>query len=433
MESNGKWISWNENIRHNHRELFTPESEEEIIQIVRGTNSRLRVFGERKSSADIAAGTETLISLNKYQDILSIDKEKKEICVQSGITLKKLLVKIEDLGWAIPCLPDIDEITLGGALATGTHGTGKNGHLLSQYVISMRIITASGEVLEVEEDSDLIEAFRLSIGLLGITSTVRLQCIESYSLQLLERPVSDKKWLSQYRDLVEKHDFTRILWLPHTNHGYVITGDVRENPENKYHYKTPWWHKYRRTVSAFLYKYTTNYPKLTVLANRIIYALFFTSKVSHFGTLYEATVTKSRGSTLELAEWTIDLNRFETLFLDLKKSLNDRNNQAYAHIPMDIRFIRADKTWLSYAYKQDTVTIGCVSRHASKADSYEAFEIMEEIFLKHGGRPHYAKRFKAGRIELEKMYPRWDDFIELRRKMDPKGRFLNQYLDKIYS
>ena len=97
MESNGKWISWNENIQHNHKELFTPQSEEEIIQIVKGTNSRIRVFGERKSSADIAAGTETLISLNNYQDILSIDEESKEICVQSGITLKKLLVKIEEL------------------------------------------------------------------------------------------------------------------------------------------------------------------------------------------------------------------------------------------------------------------------------------------------------------------------------------------------
>jgi len=426
------WISWNGNLQHQYSNLYFPSSEEEIINILKKNDSKIRVFGERKSSADIAAGTETLISLARYGEFLSIDRDQKQITVQSGISLKVFLEKIEELKWAIPCLPDIDEISLGGALSTGTHGTGRDGHLLSEYVVSMRVLNHSGNPVEIDQKNPLMEAYRLSLGLLGIISTVTFQCVSIYNLQIEERPVHDDYWLENYEELVKDHDFTRILWLPHTNHGYLITGDRCNEQTVDNTKKSPWWHKYRRTVSALLYKYTTAYPFLTVPANKIIYRLFFRADVRHRGTLYGATVTKSRGSTLELAEWTVSLEKFKEIFPELKAVLNNRSNRAYAHIPMDIRFIRSDKTWLSYAYDQDTVTVGCVSRHAAGADQYEAFSIIEEIFLKNGGRPHYAKRFKSGREELSSLYPRWGDFLSLRRKEDPSGRFLNDFLKELF-
>ena len=74
---------------------------------------------------------------------------------------------------------------------------------------------------------------------------------------------------------------------------------------------------------------------------------------------------------------------------------------------MDIRFVYKDTSWLSYAYKKDTVTIGCVSRNAATADTYKAFKSIEKIFLKHGGKPHWAKRFTAKNIELSKICEKW--------------------------
>ncbi len=433
MSSPGLWVSWNENIQHPFKTLICPSTEEEIVEVLTQSESKVRVFGEKKSSADIAAGTETLISLCNYTAIVSEDKERMQLTVQSGIQLKELIQEIESRGWAIPCLPDIDVITLGGALATGTHGTGREGLLLSGYVSSMRVVLASGDVLDIVEGQERFEAFRLSLGILGITSTVTIQCVPIYNLLLEERPIHDDEWIPQYKELLEKHEFTRLLWLPHTDHGYLITGDRTESIEGVTLKSAPWWHKYRRAVSMMLYKYTNTIPRLTALANKIIYKLFFTAHTKSFGTLYGATVTKSRGTTLELAEWTIALDRFQDLMKDLKQELNSSKNNGYAHIPMDIRFITADSTWLSYAYEQDTVTIGCVTRYAPTADQYEAFNVVEEVFLRHDGRPHCAKRFKSGTRELKPLYPKWDDFIALRRELDPKGRFLNPYLEKIYS
>lgn len=427
------WISWNENITHSYKDHFTPKSESEIQDIVRNAKT-VRVYGSKCSSADIAAGTETLISFSQYNSIVGFDDEKMEITVETGITLSALLREVEEHGWCIPCLPDIDTITLGGALATGTHGTAKKGHPISQYMTSCRLVKADGSVEEWNESKeDTFEALRVSLGLLGILSTVTLRCEPIFNMKLTERPMKDNQWLQVYREKLDTMDFLRILWMPHTNKGYVIEGEKVSQDEDVVIKNGPWFHKYRRAVSKFLYKFTPKHPRFTVFANKIIASLFFSAKIEKSGTLYGASVTKSRGSTLELAEWTIALDRFEALFADLKEALDSKGNKAYAHIPMDIRFIRADKSWLSYGYNQDTVTIGCVSRNAKEADSYEAFAVVEEVFLRHGGRPHWAKRFKAGTEKLSKLYPKWDEFIELRRSMDPEGKFLNSYLKGIFA
>ena len=77
--------------------------------------------------------------------------------------------------------------------------------------------------------------------------------------------------------------------------------------------------------------------------------------------------------------------------------------------------------------------MGCVSRNASTADTYEAFRSIEKIFLKHGGKPHWAKRFTAKDTEFSKTYEKWEDFKKIRRKLDPTNKFLNPYLTALFN
>ena len=100
---------------------------------------------------------------------------------------------------------------------------------------------------------------------------------------------------------------------------------------------------------------------------------------------------------------------------------------------MDVRFVQRDKSWLSYAYNEDIVTMGCVCRNASAADQYEAFKTVEDIFIKHGGRPHWGKRFLAKDKELTQLYPKWNDFKQLRKELDPTNKFLNTYLTILFN
>jgi len=424
-----QWISWNENVTHSYSEIINITTEEELQKAIK-ENSSIRIFGNRFSSADISAGTQTLIDVTNYNKIVSVDRESKEVTVQAGASLESVIDIIQSCGWCIPCLPDINKITIGGALATGTHGT--NGFILSKYVSKFRMILADGTVKEYTEADIETDAIRVSLGVLGMFSEITFKCEDNYTLHLKEQSMKDSKWLSNLDGYLEKYDFVRILWLPHTDHGYVILGTKVSKDFKFDKIDTPGYIKHRRKTSKFLYQYTHKYPKFTATANRILHRLFFTPKKEHAGSLYDATVTKSRGATMELAEWTVGYSKFKELFVELKELLDDKSNNAYVHVPMDVRFLKRDDAWLSYASDEDVVTMGCVCRNSPVANDYEAFEKVEEVFLKYGGRPHWAKRFKIKHDGLSVLYPKWEEFKSLREKLDPNGKFLTPYLTKIF-
>lgn len=429
QEKNGVWVSWNDNLKHSFKDLYTISSEVELSKIV-SESENIRFFGTKQSSANIAAGVDTLIDMNSYNKILSYDDANYTITAQSGIKLGDFLEAIEAKGWCIPCLPDINTVSLGGALATGTHGT--SGKLLCEYMISCRLVLADGSIKVVKDGDDFMDALRVSIGSLGVMSTVTFKCEPIYTLHVKEGPESDNEWLPKIKERLVKHDFLRILWLPHTSKGYVITGDKIDPSTEVKENLGPDYLKYRRKASKILYKYSHKFPWITAIANKLLYLGFFSVKKEHKGTLYGATVTKKRGSTLELAEWTIGLDKFPEVFKELKAEINKWSNDSFIHIPMDVRFVKEDRSWLSYAYGHDTVTMGCVTRSAATADSYEAFKTVEKIFLKYGGRPHWGKRFEAKDAELSKVYPKWNAFKALRKQLDPTNKFLNPYLTKLF-
>jgi L-gulonolactone oxidase len=428
-KNEGVWTSWNENITHTFQDLYTVHNENELQEIV-AQSEKVRFFGSKQSSSDISAGVGTLIDMRSYDKLISYDDAKRSITVESGMLLADLIATIESNGWCIPCLPDINTVTIGGALATGTHGT--SGSLLATYVSEFRVVLADGSVKVVKEGDALMEAMRVSIGVLGVFSTITFQCEPLYTLHLKEGPQNDAKWMHQLKEKVEKHAFYRVLWLPHTGKGYVITGEKIPANAEVVENNGPGYLKHRRTASKFLYKYTHKFPWFTSVANNLLYWAFFSSKKESKGSLYEATVTKSRGSTLELAEWTVALDVFPQVFEELKTEINKWSNASFIHIPMDVRFVSKDNSWLSYAYKQDTVTMGCVSRNAETADAYEAFQTIEKIFLKYGGRPHWGKRFAAKNEEMSKLYPKWEAFKTIRKELDPSNKFLNPYLSSLF-
>jgi L-gulonolactone oxidase len=430
QNKNGVWTSWNENLTYNYKTLYSIKSEEELQEVIAKTD-KVRFFGKKQSSADIAAGVDTLIDISTYNKILSYNESEFTITAQSGVILGDLLEAIEAKGWCIPCLPDINTITVGGALATGTHGT--SGKLLCEYMTQCRLVLADGSVKEINENDELMNAVRVSLGVLGVFSTITFKCEPIYTLHIKEGPEEDSVWLPKIKERLQKHDFLRILWLPHTDKGYVITGDKIDSTTEVIEDLGPSFLKHRRTASKILYKYTHVFPWITAIANKLLYKGFFSSTKEHKGSLYQATVTKSRGSTLELAEWTIGMDKFPMVFEELKEEINKWNNKSFIHIPMDIRFVYQDKTWLSYAYGEDTVTMGCVSRNAATANTYEAFKSIERIFLKYGGKPHWGKRFTAKDAELSKIYKKWDEFKSVRRKFDANNKFLNPYLTELFN
>lgn len=437
QKGSGEWISWNGNITHRYKAKTVALSEGDIQHAVLHSGN-IRPLGTGQSSADIVAGSDNLIDMRQYRRVLHIDRNSRQIRVESGILLSELLRHIEDLGWTIPCLPDNDSITLGGAISTGTHGTSGGGKTLSEYMVGCRIVDSRGDIREYDTSHDHMNALRVSMGLLGIFTEITLQCEPLTQLLVREEPVKDEIWLDNWQDWLKEHYFLRLLWIPHSGYAYKITADPLAEEEERAKARgetikfqdAPDFVKHRREFSRFLYSWDS--PAFTRFSNKLIRRLFFNHRKVHSGSLYESTVTKKRSSTLELAEWTADQADYSELFLRFRSAL-ESDPRAFAHIPMDIRFLSGDRSWLSNAFERDIVTMGCVTRKPEGAEHYRAFDIIEEQFLSYDGRPHWAKRFKAGRDVLTRLYPRYDDFVSLRREMDPEGKFLNSYLEKLFA
>jgi L-gulonolactone oxidase len=424
-----QWISWNSNISHPYRRLGEIRQEEELTAFL-GSSDSFRAFGTSQSSADICAGTEDLADMSSYARIVSIDRRRMQIRAQSGILLRDLILAGEKEGWSLPCLPDNDAITLGGAISTGTHGTTGGAHPLGEYMVSCSLADAEGNLREVGSDDPLMPALRCSLGLLGVLSEITMQFEPLRRLHISEEAVKDEVWMREWPGWLEENYFLRMLYIPHSGHAWVIRGNPVEDGAQPPQIDPPSFVRHRREWSRRLYG--IGHPAATRMSNRILRRLFFSHRSSSTGSLYQATVTKKRSSTLELAEWTIGQDRFNEVFSRFAGDLK-ADRKAYAHIPMDIRFLKSDGSWLSNAYHRDIVTVGCVTRDPRRADEYRAFDIIERAFLSAGGRPHWAKRFAAGRDEISGLYEKFDDFIELRRKMDPRGKFLNAYLRELFA
>jgi FAD/FMN-containing dehydrogenase len=94
--------------------------------------------------------------------------------------------------------------------------------------------------------------------------------------------------------------------------------------------------------------------------------------------------------------------------------------------PLEYRWVRGDDIWLSPNHGRDSVHISVHQYRGMPFEGY--FDAVQAICLNHGGRPHWGKVHSLKAAQLSRLYPRWDDFLALRERMDPAGRFLTPYL-----
>ena len=110
------------------------------------------------------------------------------------------------------------------------------------------------------------------------------------------------------------------------------------------------------------------------------------------------------------------------------KAIETQRNDVF--FPIEARIIAADDAWLSPFYEREC---GSVAVHAYYKDDYDFFfSIIEPIFRRHGGRPHWGKLHSLKARDLAQIYPRWREASEVRHALDPQGRMLNDYLKGIF-
>ena len=229
------------NWAHTHTatpEFFhTPSALPALQALVRAAAARgatLRVVGAAHSPSDCAMAHGPrceMLSLVNLCSIHSIDAATGAVDVDAGITLAALNGALAARGLALPNLGSISEQTVGGCIATGTHGTGARDGLLSSCITALTLVAADGSLQHAAAGSALLPAALCSLGLLGIVVRVQLRAVPAFHLHVREAPVALGELLRSLPARVASSRHYRFWWFPHTGRAWEWRGDPMAPPK----------------------------------------------------------------------------------------------------------------------------------------------------------------------------------------------------------
>jgi L-gulono-1,4-lactone dehydrogenase len=417
-----RWTNWaGEQVCAPER-IARPASEEELVQVVAGAE-RVRVAGTGHSFTDIACTDGVLVDLSRMDRVLA--QEGGLVTVQAGITLHQLGAELAARGLALENQGDIDRQTLAGALATATHGTGARFRNLSSRVEAVRLVTAAGKVVDLDEGDDLLAA-RVSLGSLGAIASVTLRCVPRFTLRRVDEPRSLDETLARFDELADANDHFEFFAFPYTDVALVRLserGDFEPRPPGELE-RLLQDVLLENVVPGVLFRAGRLVPALIPPLNRGIARVVGRSTRTDLSHRVYASRRDVKFTEMEYAvprEHGVEAAR-RVLELIERRRLR-------VGFPIEVRVVAGDDALLSTAHGRDTVYVAVHQYRRMEFETY--FRAVERIMDDYGGRPHWGKRHYQVAATLRPRYPGWDRFQAVRARLDPEGKFANDYGERV--
>ncbi|UMP02747.1 D-arabinono-1,4-lactone oxidase [Amycolatopsis sp. EV170708-02-1] len=428
-----RWTNWAGTAAASPLRVHRPRGTEEIAEAIgrsAADGRRLRPLGSGHSFTAIAAANSDAMDLTGWTGIASADVAKGLVTVRSGTTLKQLNTELDALGLAMTNLGDIDAQTVAGAISTGTHGTGARLGGIATQIAALELVLADGTVVtcSADERPDLFAAARVGLGALGVISTVTLQCEPSFLLSAQERPEPLEQVLEGFDRFADENDHFEFYWFPYGKNALVKRNNrLPAGSEHRPLSKLKEFVDYEVTENlAFggLCRLGRAVPKLVQPLGR--FASNILSAREYSDTSHRVFVTH-RGVRFVESEFAIPREALHDVFSELRAFVPKLENPVA--FPVEVRVAAADDIWLSTANGRDSAYIAI---HQFVGMPYrEYFAGFASIVGEVGGRPHWGKMHDLDAATLRSRYPRFDDFLRVRKEVDPAGLFANTYLDRV--
>ncbi len=422
IRQNFRFTNWAGNESCTAAKYFQPENESEIISIIKEAAAerlKVRVAGAGHSWSRVAMTDGYLMNLDLYNHVIRIDKDRCQVHVQAGIRLKELNRVLEENGMSLTNLGSVSEQSIAGAISTGTHGTGISFGCLATQVITMKVILANGEILQLNENDERLNAFRVSVGWLGIITEVTLQCSTVFHLEENAHPVNFDKALDELPQLLKSTDHPKLWWFPHVNVLQVYRYTRTSKPLHTPPAIEKWFND--SFLARFFFKLLLEtgriYPQLIPRINRLIRGLHF-KQVHRVDKSYNVFNVPMPPKHRE-SEYAIPAEHAAQALRELRALIE--NSGLLINFVVEVRFVKGDNIWLSPAHGRDSCFIGA---YQYNEDSWPAYmSVFEKLMKKYNGRPHWGKEFTLAANDFRALYPRYDDFMKLSKDVDPGGMF----------
>ncbi|HEY0692657.1 MAG TPA: D-arabinono-1,4-lactone oxidase [Kribbella sp.] len=428
------WRNWAGTESATGLEVLRPSSVEEVSAAVKSAaeqGKQLKAVGSGHSFTGCAAPEQVMIRMDGLAAITQADSGTGRVTLGAGTDLRKLNAGLATFDLAMANLGDIDRQTVSGAISTGTHGTGARLGGLATQVIGLELVTADGSVLScsAEENPDVFAAARISVGALGVIASLTLQCVPAFLLRAQEMPLPLAEVLSGFDELADGNDHFEFYWFPHTDVALTkrnnrVGPGIDPSPVGRIR----GWvddELLSNRVFEFTNRLATRRPGLVPRINQ------FASKALAAREYVDASYRvfcSERDVVFRESEYGVPREKVVDVVRELRAWI-ERSGERIP-FPIEVRVAAADDIWLSTAYGRETAYVAIHQYHRLAHQRY--FEAFEQIVSAVGGRPHWGKLHTLRVEELRTRYPRYDDFLAVRDRLDPHRAFANPYTRQVF-
>jgi FAD-linked oxidoreductase len=383
----------------------------------------VKVAGAGHSFTDIACTDGLMLDLTRMNRVLRVEGD--EVTVEAGITIRELGPALAERGLALENQGDVDAQTVAGAISTATHGTGGRFANISSQVTGVRLVTASGEVVELSEGDDLLAA-RVSLGALGAISAVTLRCVPAFTIHRVDRPLPLDHVLARLDHHVDSNDHFELFVFPYTRTALTLTSqrtDREPEPAGRAQVLLRDVLLENAALEAAC-RAGRRFPALIPRVNRTLVRAM--SPTEHLDRSHRVYANRR---TVRFTEMEYAIPRERTAeAVERVLSLIERRRLPVG-FPIEARVVAPDDALLSTAEGRPT---GYIAVHLFRGMEFESyFRGVETIMDEYDGRPHWGKRHYQAAATLRPRYPGFDRFVAVRERLDPERKFENDYLRRV--
>lgn len=298
----------------------------------------------------------------------------------AGTLIHDVVRLLGELGLALDSMGDIDGQTLGGALATGTHGTGVSHTGYAGAVTGLQVVTADGQVRWLNDDDAEFDAARVCLGALGLITQVQLQCVAAFRLHCVQHQEPAEQVLESFAERAERLDHPEFFWFP-TAPVITVKTSTRVPQDTAARRRHPWVrfageHLADNLGLELISRLATLAPSTTPALNRFAAAAMSTGdevEDSH------RVFVSPRTVRFREMEYALDLDRSQEVF-DGVREVFDRLGRAGHHLsfPLEVRVGAPEDAWMSPAYGRRTLYVAVHQYHRQPAEP--VFAPLEELF-----------------------------------------------------
>ncbi len=417
-----EWRNWSESVIATPAIYARPRTEAELSALVTSAR-KVRVVGAGHSFMPLCETDGTLIWMGDYEGALEIAADRKTVWAPAGWGLDRLTAALWAEGLSQINQGDINPQSLAGATATGTHGTGATLGSISTQACGFRLMGPDGSIIECGPDvrPELYQAQRLSLGLFGVATAIRIHVLPAYHLEerISRMPVGEV--VERFDELAAATRHMEFFVFPYADD--VIFKTLHPAPpEGDFNDGNDIDETVFRLICDLGAAAKGMIPGLQKLMMR------FSAKSSRrVGPAYKIFPSER---TIRFEEMEYELPRANGLATLQAAIAHIRSHKLPIAFPFEFRLAAADDIWMSpFSFGEGA----SVSFHQyAKMPWRKEFAEIEAVFQAGMGRPHWAKRHTLTTADVHRLYPKTPEFLAVREAADPEQKFANSHMTTLF-